>query len=127
MKKSARRQSSSATWDPKKGFTKKEGRPRKLSEKDARKLAKWKESVWKLLVYGGLCLYGFYVVHDEPFFWDSEEFWSGNACPSTCQSWPSCSRVHFDSEIKLYCECSRGVLPRRGPRSAREGTGTDWR
>jgi len=79
--------------------------PSKLPPRRRAKLEKLKESLWKLLCYGGLSMYGLYVVHDEPWFWDRTEFWKGGACNADCVergSWPKCSLVEYKPELKLY-------------------------
>ena len=76
-------------------------RPKRLAAKDVRRLEKFQESVWKLFAYGSLVAYGIWVVHDEPWTYDSATFWSGGACPRFCREWPACSVVQDKESVKL--------------------------
>lgn len=83
-------------------------RPKRLAAKDVRRLEKFQESVWKLFAYGSLVAYGIWVVHDEPWTYDSATFWSGGACPRFCREWPACSVVEYKASVKLYYAAELG-------------------
>lgn len=75
------------------------------------RVEKFKESLWKALVYTLFTGYGFCTNYDKPWFtiFDVNAFWhlhdaNDHNCPPRCarEPWPACSTAQFSTAIKLY-------------------------